>query len=192
MKALLAATSMAALLLAAPSWAQQAQSQQAQSGSETLSAQDQSFIKTAGEGNYSEAQLGALASQKAPNIAVKEFGRWMNSAHGSANRALAAITQMHGGSVSRTLSPDAQSTMQKLQGLSGKRFERAYLQAMVEDHEQDLAAFQKEAQDGQNEHVKKYAQDMVTVIQQHLTEAQDLRHDLFHVASSSRVTQGAG
>lgn len=107
----------------------------------------------------------------------------MASAHGFGNRELATITErMHGQSPPASLDPEAQSMMQRLQGLSGAQFDKAYLQGMVEDHEKDLKAFYKEAQDGQDHLVKTFAQNVAPAIQEHLKEAQDLQHDLFNAA----------
>lgn len=180
MKGSLTAAAMAALLMAAPAaWAQQA------SGPEGLSAADQQFLKEVGQGNLAEVQLGQLASQRAQHVAVKEFGRWMASAHGFANRELATITErMHGTAPPTALDAEAQATMQKLQGLSGPQFDQAYLQAMVQDHRKDLRAYQQEAQGGQDHLVKTYARNMAPAIQEHLQEAQDLQHDLFNAAPS--------
>jgi putative membrane protein len=187
MKISLAAASLVAALVAAPAWAQQARvgSQQAPVGSNGLSIQDERFLEQAGQGNQAEVQMGQLASQQAQNETVKEFGRWMASAHGLASREMATITErMHGMSPPSSLDPESQSMLQKLQGLHGAQFDQAYLQGMVEDHQKDLKAFHQEAQDGQDPLVKTFAQNMAPAIQEHLKEAQDLQHDLFNAAPS--------
>jgi putative membrane protein len=74
MKGLLAAASVGALLTAMPASAQ------------SFSRQDKTFICEAGAGNLAEAELGKLAEQKAAAPAVKEFGRWMATDHGFANK----------------------------------------------------------------------------------------------------------
>ncbi len=50
----------------------------------------------------------------------------------------------------------------------------AYMQGMVEDHEQDVADFQKEAQSGSDPGLKAFAQKYLPVLQQHLQMAQSV------------------
>ena len=63
MRALLAAASTCALLIAAPAWAQNAST-----GAQTLSQQDKTFIQEAGAGNLAEAEIGQLAEQNGPEL----------------------------------------------------------------------------------------------------------------------------
>ena len=51
-----------------------------------MSQQDKTFIHEAGAGNLAEAEMGQLAEQKAITPAIKEFGRWMATDHGFANK----------------------------------------------------------------------------------------------------------
>ena len=162
----------------------------AQGGANRLDAGDQAFLRQASEGSAAEVATGRLASQNAKNEAVKEFGRWMASAHGYADRELAGLAeQMHGQVPPTNLPPDAQAMVQKLQGLHGEEFDRAYLQDMIEDHQKDLAAFQKAASTVQDPLLKTFAINMVTVIQEHLQEAQDLQKDYYGGASHGAGTR---
>jgi putative membrane protein len=56
----------------------------------------------------------------------------------------------------------------KLQGLSGKQFDDAYIVAMVKDHKKDADDFKSEAQQSQNPAVQQAAQQGSQVIDQHL------------------------
>ena len=175
MKTFLFLAALAAALMAPTlGWTQQ------RTVGEGLNAQDRQFLKEAGQGNAGEIALGQLASEKAQHETVKEFGRWMASAHGFASRELATITKrMHGKKPATSLEPDAQATRQKLQGLSGAQFDQAYLQGMIQDHQKDLRDFGQEARGGQDTLVRTFAENMIPAIQEHLREAQDLHRDLF-------------
>lgn len=178
MKALLTAASLGALLMAAPAWAQ--------SGSpQSLSSQDKTFVTKAGAGNLAEAQLGQLAEQKGETPAVKEFGRWMATDHTFANNWLMGLAKEIPEIPHPTLTAKDKTLMQKLEGLNGAQFDRQYLSAMVQDHEQTVGAFETEAKDGQNPKIKGYAETLLPTLQQHLTEAREL-------SSSSGMASGAG
>ena len=168
MKGLFAAASVVTLLAVAPACAQTAATPQ------SLSSQDRTFLREAGAGNLAEVSLGQLAEQKSTNPAVQEFGRWMITDHSFANKLLIAIAQRLGQSEQPTLTRQDISLKDRLQGLSGPQFDRQYLQAMVMDHRKDVQAFRQEAQNGQVQPLKSYANNMLPIIEQHLAEAEQL------------------
>ncbi|HUC12369.1 MAG TPA: DUF4142 domain-containing protein [Stellaceae bacterium] len=175
MKALLATASMFALLVAAPSFAPPAFAQssaaQAAAGTQTLSQQDQTFVKEAGAGNLAEANAGKLAMEKGGTPAIREFGRWMYTDHGLvANNWLKAIMQAQNQPFQPTPTAEQQQMQQKLERLSGRQFDREYTQGMVMDHEKTIPVFQKEATDGQNRMIKSYAQNLIPVLREHLDQ----------------------
>lgn len=159
----------ASLLVAAPAMAE----------SEHLSSADQHFLKEAAMGNLGEVHLGDLAANKGSTPAVREFGRWMMSAHSFANRELTTITErMHGEAPPMKLEAEAEQTMKKLEGLKGDKFDQAYLDAMIEDHKKDLKAFEKEGSEGRDYLVKSFAKNMTPAIREHLAEAEALKADM--------------
>jgi predicted outer membrane protein len=67
------------------------------------------------------------------------------------------------------------STLDSLKALKGREFDQAYIQKVgVEGHKQAVAAFKKEAADGQDPKLKKAAQDALPTIEKHFQMAQDL------------------
>ena len=197
MKALLAAASVCALLVAAPAWAQNAGTQGTETQS-TLSQQDQTFVKEAGAGNLAEADAGKLAMEKGGTPAIREFGRWMYTDHDLvANNWLKAIMAAQNQPFQPTLTAEQQQMQQKLARLSGRQFDREYTQVQVVMHEKTIPVFQKEAADGQNPMIKNYAAELTPVLQQHLAEAKLLagetgvaaRHELRPREESGSSTQ---
>lgn len=189
MKGLLTAVSLVALLAAAPAWAQN----MAPPNSQSLSSQDGTFMTKAGAGNLAEAELGKLAEQKAATPAVREFGRWMMTDHTLANKRLAAVGQAIGHPLHPKLTQQDIALKNKLQGLSGRRFDTQYMQAMVKDHKKDIRAFQMEAQDGQTKEIKMYAHNMLPVLKEHLAEAEQLAGgNGVALGTTGRSTAGSG
>lgn len=169
MRALLAAASACALLAAAPVWAQNAST-----GAQTLSQQDKTFVHEAGAGSLAEVELGQLAEQKAADPAVREFGRWMATDHGFANKWLESIMREEHESAQPTLTAEQKQEKQRLEGLSGTQFDQQYIQHMVQDHEKTVPLFQKQAKEGHNPAIKSFAENLTPVLEQHLTEAKEL------------------
>jgi putative membrane protein len=65
---------------------------------------------------------------------------------------------------------DAQGreAVQRLSALSGKEFDRAYMETMVSDHEKAVSDFQTEANTGADAEVKAFAAKTLPTLKQHL------------------------
>jgi len=84
------------------------------------------------------------------------------------------------------------SAIERLQGMNGTAFDTAYMQSMVQDHEQDVADFQKEAQSGSDPGLKAFAQKYLPVLQQHLQMAQSVIKENLSVPNPQRRRTGIG
>jgi putative membrane protein len=67
-----------------------------------------------------------------------------------------------------------QQTQQKLEGLSGAAFDRAYLDAMVQHHQQDIQEFERAAQ-SENPQIRQFAERTLPTLREHLQRAQQLQ-----------------
>jgi putative membrane protein len=56
--------------------------------------------------------------------------------------------------------------------------DKAYIDAMVTDHEKDLAEFKEEASSGRDPDVKKFADDTAKIIQEHLDQVKEIQGKL--------------
>ena len=61
-----------------------------------------------------------------------------------------------------------QAVIQKLQGLSGAEFDKAYVDDMLEDHEKDVAEFEKQSTSNPDADVKAFAAKMLPTLKKHL------------------------
>jgi len=109
---------------------------------------DSNFLAKAAQGGQGEVELGQLAQQRGTNPKVKEFGWQMETDHSKANDQLKSLASSKGLTVPTSIDSDSHATKAKLSRLSGAEFDRAYMQAMVEDHKKDIIEFQKEASSG--------------------------------------------
>jgi putative membrane protein len=132
------------------------------------SAADKHFVNEALMGGMAEVQLGQLASQKGTSQDVKQFGQKMVEDHTKLGDQMKGVAGQIGVTPPTALSPQAQALKTRLDGLSGAQFDRAYIRAMVKDHEKDLKAFQGEAANGSSQAVKDAAGQGATVVSGHL------------------------
>jgi len=140
-----------------------------------LSSTDHKFVMEAATGGMEEVQLGQLAAQKASDPSVKNFGQHMVDDHSKANSQLMQIAAQKGITPPTTLPADKQKDMDKLNGLSGAAFDKAYIDMMVKDHKKDVAEFQKQAKNGKDADLKSFAASTLPTLQDHLKMVQGIQ-----------------
>ena len=138
------------------------------------STQDKEFLKHAGSGNMLEIRLGQYASQNAASVDVKKFAEHMVGDHTKAKDQLLTLTTQQPLEIPKALSDDDQKTLDRLEKLKGAEFDKAYIAAMIEDHQNDIAQFEKEITDGSDTIVKAFAERTLPVLKEHLQMAQKL------------------
>jgi len=125
-----------------------------------LSAKDKAFMKDAAKGGKMEVEMGQMAKSKGKSADVKKIGDRMIADHTKANNELMAIAKKKGVDLSKE-----KPMMHKI---NDANFDKEYIDAMVKDHEKDLAAFQGEAKNGSDADVKAFAAKTSEVIKTHL------------------------
>ena len=135
---------------------------------------DKKFVKNAALGGLTEVELGKLATQKASDQKVKDFGQKMVDDHTKANDELKQAATKSSIPVPTSLDSKHQSRIDKLSKLSGADFDKAYVKDQLKDHEKDVQEFKDEAQNGTDPNVKAFAATAVPVLQHHLEMVKDL------------------
>jgi putative membrane protein len=141
-----------------------------------LSPADRTFATKAAAGGEAEVALGRLATEKGGSQQVRQFGQQMVTDHSQANQELQALAKQQ--NLTLPTKPDSASaaTEQRLRASSGAAFDTAYTRDMLQDHQEDIADFQKEASSGQDPTLKAFAQKYLPVLQHHLQMAQQISH----------------
>jgi putative membrane protein len=146
---------------------------------------DSGFAKEAAEGGLAEVQLGKLATEKASNGDVKKFGQMMVDDHSKANDQLSQIAQSKHLTVPQKISSKDQATYDRLSGLTGDAFDRAYIRLMVEDHKKDVQEFKKQSTSGADPELKQFASTTLPTLEKHLQDAQSIATRLGQTAATS-------
>jgi putative membrane protein len=134
--------------------------------SSSVSAADKLFMKKAAKGGMMEVAMGKLAEEKAQSEDVKSFGKRMVTDHSKANDELKKIA-----AEKNVKLPAKEPTV-------SWSSDKAYMDAMVKDHEKDLAEFKQEASNGSDPDVKKFADDTAKMVQEHLDLAKETQGKL--------------
>ena len=143
-------------------------------GQRQQASPDQAFVKKAAVGGLAEVQLGKLAVDRAASPDVKQFGQRMVEDHDKANRELLAVVEPKGIAVPTAPDRKHRQAADRLAKLHGTAFDRAYIQEMVKDHEEDVRLFRTEAQQGKDPELKRWAASTLPTLEEHLSMARNL------------------
>ena len=144
----------------------------------TVDKDDQDFMNKAAQGGMAEVMLGQTASTKGTSPDVKNFGNRMVSDHGKANDELKQLAQTKGVTLPSDVDDASKKMADKLSKLSGKDFDKAYINGMVDDHEKDVKEFEKASKDAKDPDLKAWASKTLPTLQDHLKMAKDTKAKL--------------
>lgn len=104
------------------------------------------FVNQMTIANLAEVQLGKLASERASSADVKSFGQMMVKDHSQANQDLAQVAAQLKVKPTTDIDQKHKDLAAKLSKLQGPEFDREYISAMVQGHQE--VAGQLEARTG--------------------------------------------
>lgn len=136
--------------------------------SKNVSSADKDFMDKAAQGGMAEVKLGELAATKAQSAEVKKFGQQMVDDHSKANGELKTVAAGKSVTLPTDVNAEQKELMDKLSKLSGAAFDKEYVKAMVEDHEKDVADFEKQSSGGTDADVKAFATKTLPTLKSHL------------------------
>jgi len=135
-------------------------------------AADQKFIHEAAVGGMAEVELGKLAQQNGSSAEVKSFGQRMVDDHSKANDELKTLAQSKNVTLPTELDAKHKALHDRLAKLQGAQFDRAYMQAMVQDHKKDVSEFRRESTSAKDPDVKSFASKTLPTLEEHLKLAE--------------------
>lgn len=101
-----------------------------------ISSDARDFVEKAAQGGMAEVQLGKLASERGQNAQVKQFGTMMVRDHTKANDELKQVVSAYNVALPTGLDQKHMDLMEKLRNLRGAEFDREYISAMVDGHQE--------------------------------------------------------
>lgn len=144
----------------------------------TSSDIDRSWINEQLLDGDAEVRLGRLAEERGANADVRAFGAMMVEKHTMAGTELKRIANRH--NVAAGAKPGGNGEhFERLSKLSGGEFDRAYLDLMIEEHDDALEALEKKSKDDdQHADVRDWAVKLLPEVRNHLERAKNLRERL--------------
>ena len=136
---------------------------------------DKTFIKDASEGSLAEVNFAKLALEKSQDANVRKFAQKMITDHEK------LIADMKPFAVKYHVNPSGTPIMdhakyQELKLKSGTDFDRAYVEAMVKDHNDDLKKFIDEENSTADPDLKATVKKGAAVVREHTMMIDDIAH----------------
>ncbi len=132
---------------------------------------DMAFIRHAGSSNLMEIRLGQVAQSRASNSAVRQFGQRMVDDHTRLQNQLTGVVTNTGVPFTAAMDSRHQQQVSRIEGLSGAEFDRAYMQAMIQGHQDDVRQFETQSQSARSTQIRNLASSSLPILQQHLSLA---------------------
>ena len=155
------------------------------------------FVNEVSMVNHAEIEMAQLASQRAQSPDVKQFAQMMIRDHTKAGNELKQAVSGHDVQMPAHMDDKHQSVMDRLKNLRGAEFDREYMNAMVEGHQDAKNLISSKANDRgatgttgtsgtqstrSDNHdqaldtaVSKWATKTLPTVEQHLQRARDIR-----------------
>lgn len=141
-----------------------------------ISGDDAKFAVAAANGGMAEVELGKLAQQKAQSAQVKNFGAMMVQDHSKANAELMELAKNKNITLPDSLGADEQKLKADLSSKSGAEFDKAYVQAMLDDHKKDIEEFEHARGIVKYPEMSAFIDKALPVLKKHLAAIQQI-HD---------------
>jgi putative membrane protein len=133
------------------------------------------FANKATTGGMEEVELGKLAEQKALSPEVKDFGKMMVEDHTLLNNNFKTIASKKNMELPTSITDDQRKDIDNLSKKSGKDFDKAYVDMMVEDHKKDIGEFNDAKAKVLDNDVKDFITSTLPTLQKHLNAIQAIK-----------------
>jgi putative membrane protein len=131
------------------------------------SAADTDFVRKASSGNLTEIALGKLAADQASSDDVKKYAARMVTDHTQANEKLSKLAGSKGIQIATAPDVAQQQDIDRLKGLDGAAFDRAYSDLIVRSHKLTAGLYELEASKGEDVEIRAFARDTMPVLREH-------------------------
>ncbi len=157
--------------------------------SQAANAADSTFMTRATAGGIAEVQMGQLALGKSSDDQVKQLAKRIVDDHTKANEALRALAQARQLTLPSTASTDALKSADSMKKMQGTKFDQAWADAMVKDHQHSVALFTAESRRTQDAYLRKFSESTLPILKNHLEASRELQD---HLAVSTARDKAMG
>jgi putative membrane protein len=143
---------------------------------------DRGFVEEHLAMGNAEVELGRLAQDKATHPDVKAFAAMMVREHQAAGEELRRIANSAAATSTTPLRTEAREDLADLREemgkLTGRDFDKKYIDEMIEDHEDAVDDLENKAENAAHAEVKAWAAKTLPAVRQHLERAKAIKEAL--------------
>jgi len=136
------------------------------------------FMTKVADVGMTEVKLGQMAQDKGSNQRVKDFGGMMVKDHNAAGNELKNLAGQKNVTLPATVSNDHQKKIDDLNKKSGRDFDKAYMDAMVDGHQATVNDFEKASKNTKDADVKAWIDKTLPTLKMHLDSARAIKKAL--------------
>lgn len=142
----------------------------------TLDTMDQNFAMTTASSDMLEIQSSNMAMQNASSERVKAFATTLIRDHGTTTDQLKSIVSGKNVTLPADMMPKHKTMLDKLQGKTGKDFDKAYMDLQVTNHREAVQLFERASTNLTNAELKGFATQHLPHLRMHLDSAQAINN----------------
>lgn len=135
----------------------------------SVSPADHAWLITMHQADLADVQYGRLAERKGATLAVRRAGSMLVAGHTALDEKVTNVADTVGVALPATERAGQLALAQRLQKESGSRFDRAWVTAMVQEHEKAIATTEDEVRGGSSPEVTALARMALPDLREHLT-----------------------
>jgi putative membrane protein len=135
---------------------------------------DRKLIRDIDADHNLEIGMGRLAEHRARAESVKEFGRRMVNDHRLLKRQWLTMISNNGMKFKSGMSPKHREKLDRIEKLSGREFDRAYMTLVAQNHREYLDSFRKEGRGANSAPVRQRVNRTIPMLEQHFRLAKQI------------------
>lgn len=139
---------------------------------------DADFLVKAMEGGLMEVELGQIAQQKSQNKRVKDFGEMMVKDHGAAGEKIKNLGASLNVTLPHMTGDEKSKEIRDLNEKKSTRFDKAYIDEMVDDHKKDIREFESASNNVENADIRAFIVATLPVLRKHLDSCSAIQKSL--------------
>jgi putative membrane protein len=136
---------------------------------------DQDFVLRSIRADTAEIRMSELALKTTSNPEVKAFAKMMIDDHTQHRKEMIVAARSMKADIPEGVTRDDQDDLDRLEKLSGKAFDAAYVKMIVSSHERVLGMNRKWEKEGANAKIRAAAKKTADAVSDHLAMAKTLK-----------------
>jgi putative membrane protein len=142
------------------------------------------------ESNQKEIQAGKVAQEKGQSKGVKDFGKMLVNDHTALDKKVTTLAKQM--KIELPATPPRDSALEDVQKKSGADFDRAFAQAMLDDHKKDVDMARDAMDNTKDAKLKKLLAATVPKLEMHRDMAQKLVDTTGNAKAETQPSSGQG